>query len=118
MDDYLPANIDFGLNDLDFGLETGKKKEKKSYDPKDPYGMNNLSEELKAEVSDTIMGFKKDIEGFKKDYNDIKSEIKPIRDFFAKRKAEKQVKNIIAFGQCMQVKLRPEYYTQGPKIHK
>ena len=78
-------SVDIGNLNLDFG--------------EDPFGAKQMGDEIKKDVED----IKKDIEGFKKDYQAIKNDIIPIiqavKDYFARRKARREFKNIQIFSQ-------------------
>jgi len=99
--------IDFGLDNIDFGLDT-KPKEKKKFDPKDPYGMNNLASDLNQDITTTVNDIKQDIQGIKKDYiaikNEAQNDVNLVKDYFKRKKAEKQFKNIKAFSDTVRAK--------------
>lgn len=83
--------IDFGLNDIniDLGLEKpDKKKALKPADPKDPFGMNSMADDMKKDVGDAVEDIKKDIGKFKDDIKDFKKDILLIKDDYLTIKKE------------------------------
>ena len=86
---------DFGLNDKEFGLGLGKKP-RRQFDPKDPYGMNAVADDMKQDLAGTVKGIGKDVKQFKDEVSPLYNQAK---GFFDKRKAQRQVKNIRVFGQ-------------------
>jgi hypothetical protein len=118
--------IDFGVDkinlDFNIGLEEPKKKGKKKevpYNPKDPFQMNQMADDMKKDTEEMVNDVKKDIEDFKQTYHAIKGEVMPIvdefRGFFAEQKAKKQLKMIQAFGTTRKAKLLMK---ENPKIDK
>lgn len=73
--------------------------------PKDQFdpGLNDLADEIKTDVTGIVEDFKKDYNVLKQDYIGIKNEITPIyhdiKNYLDKRKASRQLRNIITFGQ-------------------
>jgi len=116
--------IDFGLNDIkvDLGLEEEKTKKSKPVDPKDPFGMNNLADDIKGDVTNTVNGIKSDIEMVKKDYYAIKGEVKPIYDYIknykSSKKAKREAKNIIAFSKTVSAKRKQKEEEETPQSLK
>jgi len=87
---------DFGLNDKEFDLGIKTDKPKKKYDPKDPYGMNSLADDMQESVTETISEISKEVKEFK---NEIKPFYDYINSYIKRKKAEKHLKNIQIFGQ-------------------
>lgn len=116
--------IDFGLNDIkvDLGLEETKPKKSKPIDPKDQFGMNDMADDMKKDVQDTVNGIKSDIENVKKDYYAIKGEVMPIVDYLknysSNKKAKQEVKNIIAFSKTVSAKRKQKEEKETPQALK
>ena len=93
-------NIDYGLDNYNSGLD---KMPKRKYDPKDPFGMNGLADDMKKDLGETVKEIAKDVKDFKADmkpiYDDGKKFYLDVKKFFAERKAKKEIKNIIIFAQ-------------------
>lgn len=116
--------IDFGLNDInvDLGIEETKSKKSKPLDPKDQFQMNELADEMKKDVQNTVDGIKKDIELIKKDYLAIKGEVMPIvnylKDYSSNKKAKQEAKNIIAFSKTVSAKRKQKEDKETPQSLK
>lgn len=100
--------IDFGVDNIDFGLEPKKKESIKPYDKNDPYGMNGLAEGMTQDLTKTVNNFKEDIKVFKEDYHIIKKEvtsgINTIKFYANYQKVLKQFRNIQAFSNTVRAK--------------
>ena len=83
-------------------LGLGDKKKEIPYNPKDPYGMNSVADDMKKSIGKDIEEFKEDYELIKKDILLFKSEaqayVKPFVDYFKKKKVGKELKNIQIFA--------------------
>lgn len=117
--------IDFGLNDInvDLGLpEEPKKKSNKPYDPKDPFQMNQMADDMKNDTKKMVDGIKSDYENFKKEYQSIKNDIMPlytdVKNYVKAKKDKKESKNIDAFRTSLKAQKDIKEEQQTPKSLK
>jgi|SRR5690242_9599708 len=84
-------------------LGIGDKKKELPYDPKDPYGMNSVADDMKKSITKDIEEFKEDYELIKKDVilfkNEIQAYVKPFLDYKRNKRTKSELKNIQIFGQ-------------------
>lgn len=85
-------DIDFGIHEkeFDFGL---KKQKPQKFDPKDPFGMNQLADGMKKDLNDTIQGIGKDVKQFKDEISPLYQQGKSFIQKYKKKLGKKEPKS-------------------------